>query len=81
MIAAMNFDVIIIGGGLVGASPAVALRHSGLSPAFEARGNWRRYSWNAARRTTAALRNAGLAATNRLTTLKKMLVQHTLKLT
>lgn len=28
-----------------------------------------------------ALRNAGLAATNRLTPLKKMLVQHTLKLT
>ncbi|MCR4305215.1 MAG: hypothetical protein NUV63_13515 [Gallionella sp.] len=27
------------------------------------------------------LRNAGLAATNRLTPLKKMLVQHTLKLT
>ncbi|MCR4305214.1 MAG: hypothetical protein NUV63_13510 [Gallionella sp.] len=44
MIAAMNFDAIIIGGCLVGASLAAALRHSGLSPAFETRGNWRRYS-------------------------------------
>src|SRR3989304_2733394 len=34
MIAAMNFDVVIIGGGLVGASLAVALRDSGLSLAL-----------------------------------------------
>lgn len=34
MIAAMNFDVMIIGGGLVGASLAAALRHSGLSLAL-----------------------------------------------
>ncbi|MFZ5503705.1 MAG: UbiH/UbiF family hydroxylase [Pseudomonadota bacterium] len=32
--APMNFDVIIIGGGLVGASLAAALRHSGLSLAL-----------------------------------------------
>ena len=31
MIPAMNFDVAIIGGGLVGASLAAALKHSGLS--------------------------------------------------
>src|SRR3990172_1393407 len=34
MIAAMNFDAVIIGGGLVGASLAVALRDSGLSLAL-----------------------------------------------
>jgi len=34
MIAAMNFDVVIIGGGLVGASLAAALKHSGLSLAL-----------------------------------------------
>jgi 2-polyprenylphenol 6-hydroxylase len=34
MIVVMKFDVIIIGGGLVGASMAAALRHSGLSLAL-----------------------------------------------
>ena len=34
MILSMNFDVIIIGGGLVGASLAAALKHSGLSLAL-----------------------------------------------
>lgn len=34
MIVAMNFDVIIVGGGLVGASLAAALKHSGLSLAL-----------------------------------------------
>lgn len=34
MIACMNFDVVIIGGGLVGASLAAALRDSGLSLAL-----------------------------------------------
>ena len=34
MIVAMNFDVVIIGGGLVGASLAAALKHSGLSLAL-----------------------------------------------
>ena len=34
MIPSMNFDVIIVGGGLVGASLAVALKHSGLSLAL-----------------------------------------------
>jgi ubiquinone biosynthesis UbiH/UbiF/VisC/COQ6 family hydroxylase len=34
MIPAMNFDVVIIGGGLVGASLAAALKHSGLSLAL-----------------------------------------------
>ena len=34
MILAMNFDVAIIGGGLVGASLAAALKHSGLSLAL-----------------------------------------------
>lgn len=34
MIATMNFDVVIIGGGLVGASLAAALKHSGLSLAL-----------------------------------------------
>ena len=34
MILAMNFDVVIIGGGLVGASLAAALRHSGMSLAL-----------------------------------------------
>ncbi len=39
MIACMNFDVVIIGGGLVGASLAVALRDSGLALALvESRG-------------------------------------------
>ena len=34
MIVAMNFDVIIVGGGLVGASLAAALKHSGLTLAL-----------------------------------------------
>lgn len=34
MIAAMNFDVIIVGGGLVGASLAAALKNSGLALAL-----------------------------------------------
>ena len=34
MIACMKFDVVIIGGGLVGASLAAALRHSGLTLAL-----------------------------------------------
>lgn len=34
MIALMNFDVVIVGGGLVGASLAAALKHSGLSLAL-----------------------------------------------
>lgn len=34
MILPMNFDVVIIGGGLVGASLAAALKHSGLSLAL-----------------------------------------------
>lgn len=34
MIAAMNFDIVIIGGGLVGASLAAALKHSGLTLAL-----------------------------------------------
>src|SRR5450759_67430 len=34
MILCMKFDVVIIGGGLVGASLAAALKHSGLSLAL-----------------------------------------------
>ena len=34
MIVAMNFDIIIVGGGLVGASLAAALKHSGLALAL-----------------------------------------------
>lgn len=34
MIVTMNFDVVIVGGGLVGASLAAALKHSGLSLAL-----------------------------------------------
>ena len=34
MIVAMNFDIVIVGGGLVGASLAAALKHSGLTLAL-----------------------------------------------
>jgi len=34
MIVIMNFDIVIVGGGLVGASMAAALKHSGLSLAL-----------------------------------------------